>query len=168
MHLRRRPLKESAATTDEQGVAGENDALIAVLQVVADGVLRVAGGVEGADSDVGADLEFGVVRGRAGDQGTVFAANDGERAAELTQNLLVSSSVIMMTGDFSVWDFNSDYISSRPNSLMRIDNRRQIDLPLLNPLLQHRCNPTKSRLAKHAPIQGKKGLHRTREGSPDR
>lgn len=56
VHLFRCALEEAAAAANEQCVAGEYGLVIAVFEVEADAVLRVAWCVEGGDLN-GADVE---------------------------------------------------------------------------------------------------------------
>lgn len=64
-----------ARTANEEGVAGEDGLVAAVLHVVADAVLGVARRVDALDGDV-ANLEGIPVLGRPGHTVAVLAADD--------------------------------------------------------------------------------------------
>lgn len=69
--------EEAATAADEEGVAGEDGAVVAVFGEEADVVLGVAWGVEGSDF-YGADVEGGVVAWGLGDALAVAAADYGD------------------------------------------------------------------------------------------
>ena len=71
-------------TADEESVAGKDGPASGILHVVADAVLRVARRVHGRDRNV-ANFERLPVLWRPGDAFAVFAADDGEVGAQLSQ-----------------------------------------------------------------------------------
>lgn len=99
VHLGGGAFEELAAAAGEEGVAGEDGAVRGrgggVVEVVADAVLGVAGGVEGGDGDglAGAEGEGGGVGWGAGDGGAVGAADDGG-GGEVVEHFLVAACVV--------------------------------------------------------------------------
>ena len=81
MHLRSISLEKPTTASNEQGVTSKHDlaTITTVLHEVADRVLRVAGGVECCDGDVGSDFEGAFVGWCARYCSAVFAANYGDR-----------------------------------------------------------------------------------------
>lgn len=67
-------------TPNEQGVAGEDHPLVAILHEVADAILSVAGGVKGFDGDAFTDGERLPVRRSLSDRLAVCSTDDGELA----------------------------------------------------------------------------------------
>ena len=53
-------------TANEEGISGENDTLVAILHEIADAILRVTRGMQSADRDSVANLEFLAMCGRLG------------------------------------------------------------------------------------------------------
>lgn len=80
VHLSSRAFEEASTASDEEGVAGEYDAIVGccVFEEKADAVLGMAGRVKSFDFDALADGECVAVGRGLGDLGTVFASDDGE------------------------------------------------------------------------------------------
>lgn len=76
-------------TANEEGISSENDALTAILHEVADAILRVTRGMQRADRDSVANLEFLAMCGCLGHRLAVAASDDGE-FAELCQLRYIS------------------------------------------------------------------------------
>lgn len=75
VHLLGCTLEETTTSANEQGVAGEDGSLVAVLEQVADAVLGMAGSVQSFDLDTRADREgLAVGRGLC-DLGAVLASD---------------------------------------------------------------------------------------------
>lgn len=65
-------------TTNEQGIASEDNTLIAILHIVANAVLRVTWGVQCLHRDTISDFEFFAMRRGLSDGRAVLATNDLE------------------------------------------------------------------------------------------
>lgn len=93
MHLLCVALKEAPAPTNKQRVSRKHRFLALVFHVIADAVLRVAGGVDALDGDV-AEAEGRVVGWSPGHALAVFAADNGQvgraQALELEESVRVS------------------------------------------------------------------------------
>lgn len=81
-------------TADEEGIASENSAVVAVFEQEADAVLGVAWCVQGFHFDVLADGEGVAMAGRLGDLIAVLATNDGKGVA--LKELGVAAGVIVV------------------------------------------------------------------------
>ena len=83
-------------TGNEERIPGEDGAVLAVLHVIADRVLRVAGRVQHRHDDVLADAERFSVRRRSCLVRALGAANDGQVIVVL-QDFLVATSAAPVT-----------------------------------------------------------------------
>jgi hypothetical protein len=65
-------------TTNEECISSEDHALLPILHEIADAVLRVTRGVQSADGDSVANLEFLTMYWRLRDRFAVVSSNDGD------------------------------------------------------------------------------------------
>jgi hypothetical protein len=77
VHLLGSAFEEASTAADEHGVASEDSAIATVLEEEADGVLSVAGCVEGCDLDR-ANVECLLVTRRLGYFGAIPTTNHGQ------------------------------------------------------------------------------------------
>jgi hypothetical protein len=100
LHFRGGAFEELPASADEERVAGEHGAVRgragAVDHVVADAVLRVAGGVDRGDGDVLPDGEDLAVLRRRGHERAVLAADDGDAGGEGGEEFFVAARVVVV------------------------------------------------------------------------
>ena len=100
LHFGGGALEELPASPDEERVPGENGAVggcgRAVDHVVADTVLRVAGGVDRRDGDVLPDVKHLSVPRRGGHERAVLAPDDGDAGWEGGEEFFVPARVVVV------------------------------------------------------------------------